>query len=231
MSKPWKNDEELFALMRTQLFTAVVGDIMDELGHQRQFLPPQVQPLRDDMVVAGRAMPVLEMDDQGGEGPERQSAVVNQPFGLMFHALDDLRPGEVYLCSGSSPEYALWGELMSLAAGQRGAVGAVVNGYSRDTKGILAQNFPCFSWGRHAQDQRARGKVVDYRCAIRFGQVLVRPGDIVFGDVDGVCVVPREIEDEVFVRALEKVRGERRVFDAIKGGMKVREAWDKFGIM
>jgi regulator of RNase E activity RraA len=231
MNTHWKSDEELFALSRGELYTAVVGDIMDILGHKRQFLPPSIQPLRDDMVVIGRAMPVLEMDDEGGEGPGRQSAVVNRPFGLMLPALDDLKPGEVYVCSGSSPAYALWGELMSMAATNRGAVGAVVNGYSRDTKGILAQNFACFSMGRYSQDQRPRGKVVDFRCTIKFGDVTVRPGDIVFGDLDGVCVVPKEIETEVFTQAFEKARGEKRVFEAIKGGMKAQESWDKFGIM
>jgi regulator of RNase E activity RraA len=231
MNTHWKSDEELFALSRSELYTAVVGDIMDILGHKRQFLPPSIQPLRDDMVVIGRAMPVLEMDDEGGEGPGRQSAVVNRPFGLMLPALDDLKPGEVYVCSGSSPAYALWGELMSMAATNRGAVGAVVNGYSRDTKGILAQNFACFSMGRYSQDQRPRGKVVDFRCTIKFGDVTVRPGDIVFGDLDGVCIVPKEIETEVFTQAFEKARGEKRVFEAIKGGMKAQESWDKFGIM
>ena len=231
MNTHWKSDEELFALSRSELYTAVVGDIMDILGHKRHFLPPSIQPLRDDMVVIGRAMPVLEMDDEGGEGPGRQSVVVNRPFGLMLPALDDLKPGEVYVCSGSSPAYALWGELMSMAATNRGAVGAVVNGYSRDTKGILAQNFACFSMGRYSQDQRPRGKVVDFRCTIKFGDVNVRPGDIVFGDLDGVCVVPKEIESEVFTQAFEKARGEKRVFEAIKGGMKAQESWDKFGIM
>lgn len=231
MNTHWKSDEELFALSRSELYTAVVGDIMDILGHKRQFLPPSIQPLRDDMVVIGRAMPVLEMDDEGGEGPDRRSDVVNRPFGLMLPALDDLKPGEVYVCSGSSPSYALWGELMSMAATNRGAVGAVVNGYSRDTKGILAQNFACFSMGRYSQDQRPRGKVVDFRCTIKFGDVTVRPGDIVFGDLDGVCVVPKEIEAEVFTQAFEKARGEKRVFEAIKGGMKAQESWDKFGIM
>ncbi len=231
MNTHWKSDEELFALSRGELYTAVVGDIMDILGHKRQFLPPSIQPLRDDMVVIGRAMPVLEMDDEGGEGPGRKSDVVNRPFGLMLPALDDLKPGEVYVCSGSSPAYALWGELMSMAATNRGAVGAVVNGYSRDTKGILAQNFPCFSMGRYSQDQRPRGKVVDFRCTIKFGDVTVRPGDILFGDLDGVCVVPREIETEVFTQAFEKARGEKRVFEAIKGGLKAQESWDRFGIM
>lgn len=224
-------DTENFSLYRRELYSAVIGDVMDAMGFTRQFLPPGIQPLRDDMAVCGRAMTVLEADDEGGEGPGRVSDVLNQPFGLMLRALDDLRPGEVYVCSGASPRYALWGELMSTAARNRGAAGAVLNGYSRDTRGILQLDFPTFSLGRYAQDQRPRGKVIDLRCRIRFGEVAVEPGDFVFGDLDGVCVVPRAIEGEVIARALEKARGERSVFEAIRDGMGAQEAWDKFGIM
>ncbi len=226
-----ENDVENMARYRRELFSAVIGDVMDLLGYNHQFLPPEIQPLRDDMVVCGRAMPVLEADDDGGEGPGRATDVLNRPFGLMLRALDDLQPGEVYICSGASPRYALWGELMSTAARNSGAVGAVVNGYSRDTRGILALDFTTFSMGRYAQDQRPRGKVIDFRCRIRFGEVMIAPGDLVFGDLDGVCVVPRAIEAEVMAKALEKAHGEKLVFEAIKGGMGTQEAWNTFGVM
>lgn len=227
----WKNDDELFSLARRELYSAVIGDIMDMMGYTHQFLPPRVQPLREDLIVCGRAMPVLEADDDGGEGPGRANDLLNRPFGLMLRALDDLRKDEVYICTGSSPRYALWGELMSTCAMNQGAAGAVVNGYSRDTRGILSLNFPTFSYGRYAQDQRPRGKVMDLRCMIKIEGVTVAPGDIVFGDMDGVCIVPRAIETEVMSRAWEKAHGEKRVFNAIKGGMKAQEAWDTFGIL
>lgn len=227
-----KSDSERFELCRKELFTAVVGDVMDTLGYTHQFLPPRVQPLRDDMVVVGRAMPVLEADDySASEGPGRARSDLNQPFGLMLRALDDLQQNEVYICTGASPNYALWGELMSTAARNRGAAGAVVDGYSRDTRGILSLNFPIFSYGRYAQDQRPRGKVIDFRCTVEIQGVRIQPGDIVFGDIDGVCIVPRAVEEDVFIKALEKARGEKEVFEAIKGGMGAQAAWDKFGIM
>lgn len=229
--KTWKNDSELFALCRKDLFAAVIGDIMDMMGYTKQFLPPEIEPLRDDMVVVGRAMTVLEMDDTGGDQPNRQSPTLGRPFGLMLEALDDLKENDVYLCSGSSPDYALWGELMSTRAKILGANGAVVNGYSRDTHGILKLDFPTFSYGRYAQDQRPRGKVVDFRCQIQVGNVTVNDGDIVFGDLDGVCVIPRAIEEEVIIRSLEKATGEKTVQRAIEGGMSARESWDTYGIM
>ena len=110
---------------------------------------------------------------------------------------------------------------MSARAMQCKAAGAVVNGYSRDTKGILALNFPCFSYGPYAQDQAPRGKVIDYRVPIEIEGVLVNDGDMLVGDIDGVCVVPRQIEEEVFTRALEKARGERIVLKKIQEGMRL----------
>lgn len=229
--KEWKDDETLIKLIKEELYTAVVGDIMDKMGYTHQFLPPQIRPLRADMRVAGRAMTVLEADVCDNPANSGANPLLKRSFGLMLEALDDLKENEVYICSGSSPDYALWGELMSARAMQCKAAGAVVNGYSRDTKGILALDFPCFSYGPYAQDQAPRGKVIDYRVPIEIERVMVNNGDMLVGDIDGVCVVPRKIEEEVFTRALEKARGERVVLKKIQEGMRARDAFDKFGIM
>lgn len=229
--KEWKNDKALFSLIKEELYTAVIGDIMDKMGFTRQFLPPQIRPLRDDMLVAGRAMTVLEADVLENATDSGANPLLKRSFGLMLEALDDLKENEVYICSGSSPDYALWGELMSARAIQCKAAGAVVNGYSRDTKGILALDFPCFSYGPYAQDQAPRGKVIDYRVPIEMNGVRINDGDIVVGDIDGVCVVPHAIEEEVITRSLEKARGERMVLKKIQKGMKARDAFDQFGIM
>ena len=220
----WQSDAELFALARDELFPAVVGDVMDKLGLLHQFLAPQIQPLAPGMVLIGRAMTVLEEDlPDGGSDANR--------FGLMFEALDAMQANEVYICTGASPSYALWGGLMSTRARLLGAAGAVVDGYSRDTNEILELNFPTFSFGGYAQDQGPRGKVVDYRSPIEMNGVKIAPGDIVFGDIDGVCIVPQKAEEAVFQAALEKARGENQVRKALEAGMSTVEAFDKFGIM
>ena len=121
---------------------------------------------------------------------------------------------------------------MSTAAMQRGAVGAVIEGYSRDTTGIRSLGFPTFSMGFYGQDQGVRGRVIDYDCPIEFSnKVLVNSGDIVFGDIDGVVIIPKEIEGEVIEAALEKVRGENMVRKLIEQGMSTRQVWDQYGIM
>ena len=126
---------------------------------------------------------------------------------------------------------ALWGGLMSTRAIQCGVAGAVVDGYSRDTPEILRLNFPTFSLGTYAQDQGPRGKVLDYRCTIEFNGVRITPGDIVYGDLDGVIIVPKETAEEAFSLAIEKSRGEKLVKKALEDGMTTVEAFRKFGIM
>jgi len=226
-----RSENELFDEVRRKLFTAVVGDVMDKMGLLRQFLPPAIKPLRQDMAVLGRAMTVLEADVFAETHDPGANDVMSRPFGLMLRALDDLGAGEVYVCAGASPRYALWGELMSTRAKALGAAGAVVDGYHRDTRGILALDFPTFSCGSYAQDQGPRGKVVDFRVPIEVGAVRIEPGDVIFGDLDGVCAVPRAAEDEVFRRALEKTEKEGQVEQAIRGGMGAEEAFEKFGVM
>jgi regulator of RNase E activity RraA len=227
----WKSDDELFATVQRELFTCVVGDVMDKMGLQHQFLPPQIQPLRQDFVVLGRAMPVLSVDVFAERIAGTANPLMDKPFGSMLEALDDLKKNEVYVNTGSSPRNALWGELMSTRAIKLGCRGAVLNGYVRDTKAILKMNFPTFGFGSYGQDSAPRYKVVDFRIPVEIGQVRVRPGDILFGDIDGVLAVPVEAEEEVFTRALEKARGEKSVKQAIEAGSSAVEAFKKYGIM
>ncbi len=231
IDKFWNTDDELFVAARKELFTAVVGDAMDKMHLLHQFLPPRIQPLKDDMFLIGRAMTVLEADTFEELSADSQNPLMGKPFGLMLEALDNLKKNEVYICSGSSPNYALVGELMMTRAKVLGAAGAVANGFSRDTNGILDLKFPVFSYGRYAQDQAPRGKVIDFRVPIEMDGVRINPGDIIVGDIDGVCVVPKAHEEEVFLRAFEKARGEKTVLKAIQNGMSAVDSWNKYQIM
>lgn len=224
-------DRERFSLIRNELFTAVIGDILDTMGLTRQFLPAAIRPLAAHMRVVGRAMPVLQADYPSSPGSAGGGPLAGKPFGVMLEALDDLRPGEVYVAGTMSADYALWGELMSTRAMHLGAAGAVLGGHSRDTEGILSLDFPVFSTGPYAQDQGVRGKVLDWRTPIVIGQAAVAPGDLIVADLDGVLVVPRAAEEEAVARALEKVRGERTVAEKIGEGMSATEAYRTYGVL
>jgi regulator of RNase E activity RraA len=218
----WKDDDELFRRVRLELYTAIVGDVLDTHSQRHQFLPARCRALRRGMVVAGRAMTIVEADVFHEADP---------PFGLMLEALDSLQRNEVYAAAGCSARYALWGELMSTAARARGATGAVLAGYTRDTHGIVAMDFPVFCYGSYAQDQRGRGQVIAYRVPIEIDGVRVRPGDILFGDVDGVLVIPREIETEIISEALDRARKEKKAKQELAEGNLATEVFRKYGIL
>ena len=222
-------DDALLSTIRERLFTAVIGDVLDAAGFTRQFLPPGIRALQPGATMAGRAMPVLEADCWGDTVA---SAGYSQPFGLMLRALDGLQPGDVYITTGASPRYALWGGLMSTRAAALGAAGAVLDGFHRDTREITALGFPVFSCGSYAQDQRLRGRVIDFGCPIEFaGGVRVEPGDVVVGDGDGVVIIPHTHAGAVVAGALAKVAGEERVRSMIGAGQSTQAIFDETGVM
>lgn len=215
-------DPARFALVKERLYTPVIGDILDLLGHVHQFLAPEIHGITPNSIVVGRAMPVLLAEVFG-----QQKA----PFGRLTEALDQLEPGEVYLGRDAGTPTAAWGEILTAAARARGAVGAVLEGYHRDTAAVLAQDWPVFSRGGYAQDAGVRKSVLDYRLPIEIGGVLITPGDLVVGDRDGVVIVPAAVELEVLERALEKASAENLVRAAIETGMSSTEAFHTFGVL
>jgi 4-hydroxy-4-methyl-2-oxoglutarate aldolase len=222
MTPPRGNDPVIAGLRAGQVTTAAVGDILDQLGHRHQFLPAAIRPLQAGMMICGRAMPV-QLVDYDGEDPNR--------YGRLTEALDQLEPGEVYVGAGLTAACASWGELMTAVARRRGAVGAVVDSFHRDTEQILQQGWPVFSHGSYGQDAGYRSTVADYRCEIRIGEVVVSPGCLLIADRDGVAIVPQEIEEEVMHRAHAKVQIENQVREALDAGMSISEAFEKYGVL
>jgi regulator of RNase E activity RraA len=218
----WQTDEELFKMMEAELYTPVVGDILDELRYYHQTLPQPIQPLKLHDKLAGRAMPVLMIDIFGPQ---------EKPFGKLTEALDQLQKGEIYVASGGTMRCAYWGEILTAAAKMRGARGAVIDGYHRDTPKVIEQHWPVFSRGRYAQDSAVRTQVADYRCNIEIEKVWISPGDLIFGDLDGVVVVPQKIERVVIMKAIQKARAEKLVRKEIERGMSSTDAFAKYGIL
>lgn len=224
----WKTDEELFALMRAELSTCPLSDVMEQLGFRYPMLPPEIRALRSDMVMVGRAMPVQDEAPVPYGCPSRFDA---KPFGLMFESIEDLRPGEVYIASGGPVHSARLGDMLTLRAKKLGAAGVVINAHIRDANTILTSDIPVFAHGSYAYGLQRRHNVVDFRCSITVGKTRIRPGDLVFGDGDGVCVIPREVEAEVVNRAIEKNRLERNTRKEIEAGYSVVDAFKKYGVM
>jgi regulator of RNase E activity RraA len=218
-------DEQVIASAREKLYAAVLSDVLDEQGYRHQVLPPHIRPLDDGLVLAGRARTGLYRDVY--HVPEE-----GNPYALEIALIDDLKPGEVaVLACGASGRIAPWGELLTTASLARGGVGCLTDGLVRDVKAIRALRFPVFHGGIGPLDSKGRGEVCAIDVPIECGGVVVHPGDLVFGDADGVLVVPQPIVGQTLKLALAKVEGEDRTRDELRAGALLADVFAKYGIL
>ena len=217
--------DELLEQARAILYTPVISDTLDSMGLLSQALPPAVRPLDENLVLCGRArtglyMPVYH-DDAALNVYEHEIALV-----------DDLKPGDVavFSCAGNS-RIAPWGELLSTAARARGALGCVTDGLVRDVRMIREMGFSVFAGGIGPLDTKGRAKMMLADVAAEIGGAVIAPGDIIFGDVDGVVAIPAGIAEGVLNTAMKKVTGENAVRDELAGGAKLKDVFDKYGIL
>jgi regulator of RNase E activity RraA len=209
--------------MRKKLYAAVIADVLDDLGLRQQAMDCSLRPIGPGMVVVGRAFTVLATDVY--EVPEN-------PYEKELEAVDRLSEGDVLVATtNGSVSSGFWGELLTTAAMSKGARGAVIDGLTRDSAKIVELGFPVFIRGYSPLDSKGRTDVIAYGTPIECGGVHVRTGDVVFGDNDGVVVVPEEAAEETLRKSGEKVSGENEMRRALKDGMGVVEAYNKFGIL
>jgi len=220
----WKSEEEKLAWIREKLYTPVVSDTLDRLGFRKQAMRHDIRPLHPDFIVVGRARTLLWM--------QTFEPVKPNPYVHEIRAVDSLRPGDVAVHSTDhSWTVAPWGELLSTAARMRGSTGTIVDAVVRDVKRIIAMGFPTFARGIMPLDSWGRGFVADVDVAIECGGVEVHPGDLVFGDYDGIVVIPRAVEDETFAEAFEKATSENRTRDELLQGRLLAEVYEKYGVL
>ena len=217
---------QAFSQLSGQLYTAVLSDVLDELGYMHQAMRPFVRPCDETLVLVGRARTGLYMDTYSHRDGEN-------PYEVEIRLIDDLKAGEVAVlgCNGPTERIAPWGELLSTAARARGAAGCVTDGLVRDVRHIRKMGFPVFHGGIGPLDSKGRAKMVEMDTPIECGGVRVRTGDLIFGDVDGVVVLPQEIAEEAIARAQKKVTGENHTRDELQAGALLADVFAKFGIL
>jgi 4-hydroxy-4-methyl-2-oxoglutarate aldolase len=216
-------ERDMFDLMAQKLAASVISDILDALGFRDQVMRATIRPLYPEALVVGRAMPVLYAEVF--EVPEK-------PYQMEMEVVDGLRPDDVLVAyAPATAKAALWGGLLSTAAKARGARGVVIEGMTRDVKQITSMAFPVFASGVSPLDAKGRLRVFAYRCAIECGGVLVEPGDVIFGDSDGVVVIPQDVAVETITEALQKLEAEHRSEDELKKGTLLRDVYAKHGVL
>jgi 4-hydroxy-4-methyl-2-oxoglutarate aldolase len=219
-----RNDSELFTFITQNLYVAAVCDILDELGFRHQAMHQRLRPLLPDIRNCGfigrsRTFRWMETD----------YIVEGNPYGLEIEAMDSLNAGDVVVHSTDfSGTNAPWGELMSTISKRKGVAGCVCDSQIRDCVRIIEMGFPVYYTGIRPLDSKGRAIVINYDVPVRCGEVFVNPGDIVFADFDGIVVVPKEVEDEVFQKAKEKVNRENLSRTELLAGKSLREVFDKY---
>ncbi|MBC7235340.1 MAG: RraA family protein [Chloroflexi bacterium] len=204
-------------------YTAVLMDVMDTMGLRVQCLSPNIRPLDNKMRAWGEAVTLY---------CERVSERPAQPYQLEMETIDALKPGQIIVAQCNSAEpCAFWGGLLSNAVLGRQGAGVVTDGFSRDYAEIVSLGFPVFCAGLSPYDSLGRLDAQERGIAVVVGGVRVRPGDLVYGDADGVVVVPQVAAEEVIARAWEKVQGENRVREELRAGASVVATFRKYGIL
>lgn len=208
---------------RETLYSAVLADILDDMGHRHQVMHANIRPVCHERVVVGTASTMLAT-------PRCEEPA--EPFATQIQAVDALREGDVVVAQMSGiTDAAFWGELFSTAAKQRGAVGAIMDGYARDTRKVIELGFPLFATGIRPINSKGRLVVEHHNQPIRCGGVKVKPGDVVFAEIDGIVVVPQEIAQEVFARAFAVAQKENLMRHDLENGMLLGEAWRKHRVL
>lgn len=209
--------------MRERFYTAVVCDALDAMGLGCQSPRVPLRPFTTQGVLVGRARTTLWAEMAHADP---------QPYELELKAVDSCRPDDVLIAAaGGSMRSGLWGELLSTAARRAGCVGAIVDGAVRDVAKMTAMGFAVWACGTSPYDSKDRNRVIDIDVPVEVGGVRIAPGDLVVADIDGIVVVPREVETEVVRRAWEKVNAENTVRDAITGGLSATAAFKKYGVL
>ncbi len=212
------------ARARKQLYTAVLSDVLDGLGYRQQAMTPAIRPLDDTLVMCGRARTALYR--------EVFHIARGNPYELEIALIDDLKAGDVaVMACGGSPRIAPWGELLSTAARARKAAGCLTDGLTRDVRYIRKMKFPVFHGGIGPLDSKGRGEVAAIDVPVEVAGVHIEPGDLVFGDVDGVVVVPKKVEIKALALAFKKVASENTVRAELQRGDRLRAVFARHGIL
>lgn len=213
----------LFDALAEELFSGVISDVLDGLGFRDQAMTADIRPVWTGAIVVGRAHTLLSSDVYH---------IPDDPYGMEIEAVDTVpRNGVVVAGTNGSTRTCLWGELLSTATRARGGRGVVLDGYTRDVRVIERMRFPAFATGMRPVDSKGRSTIVAIGQPVECGGVLVHPGDIVFGDVDGVVVIPKAVEGKAIRLAREKAQGETQMRAWLASGRSLREAFDHFGLL
>lgn len=201
-------DKELLQRFE-QLYTGAINDVLREFCLLNQALPGRIKPLREYQSIAGFAFTVKSAPN----------VKITGEMDVRVQMLDRMKEDDFVIWDTSRDHDAtLWGGVMTATAKGKGLKAACIDGGIRDTHQILNASFPVFYEYRISNGSLGRCLITHYQIPIRIGNVIIKPGDVAVGDVDGVVIVPRDIAYDVLVRAEEIKNNEKKIFSWVEKG-------------
>ena len=199
------------------LSTTNLADALDQVGLRGAVIG--ILPLFGMPRVIGRAV-TIKMTAAGMTKSKRHLGV---------DAIASAEPGDVIAIDNRGDLYNnCWGEILSYASKKKGVSGVFVDGAARDVDACREIEFPVFARGVVPITARGRIMQEDFNCPIRLGDVQVRPGDVLVGDVNGLAVIPVEKVEEVLSAAERILEKEKQMREDILAGMDILEVDSKY---
>ncbi len=203
-----------------ELYTGAINDVLREFCLMDQALPNHIRPLREYKTHAGVAFTVKSAPN----------TLVRGEMEFRTQMLDEMHEDAFVVWDSSKDEKSTsWGGVMTATAKRKKIRAACIDGGIRDTHQILEADFPVFYKYRSSNGSLGRCLITHYQIPIEVGGVMIKPGDVILGDVDGVLVVPRDIAYEVLTRAEEIRDNEKKIFGWVKEGQSAKDITDKGG--
>ena len=207
--------------IKSKLYCGILSDVLDGMGYRNQALGGGIQGLTDDTVIFGPAFTSI--------GTQVYSMPEN-PLIAQTRVVDQLGEGEIYvLVTRGEYNCAVFGELFATAVRQRGGAGVLLDAYARDVRELKQMDFPLFYRGRNPRTSKGRCEINECQIPVVMDGVTIHPGDYIFGDIDGVVVIPRDIAYDVLLRAEEIVANEKKIFSWVENGESIDQITKKGG--
>ena len=203
------------------LYSGILCDVLDQMGYRNQALSGELTGLRDGTVILGPAFTSI--------GTEVYS-MPPDPLTAQCRVVDRLGEGEIYvLATRGNYNCAVFGELFATAVRGRKGAGVLLDGYARDMRALREMDFPLLFRGKSPKTSKGRCEINECQIPVLIDGVTIHPGDYIFGDIDGVVVIPKERFEEVVAAALATIKKEDEVRVRLQNGDSLQQAYADIG--
>lgn len=203
------------------LYSGVLCDVLDGMGYRNQGIGQRMIPLADDTVIFGPAFTSIATEVY---------SMPESPLTAQCKVVDQLGEGEIYvLVTRGNYNCAVFGELFATAVEKKKGAGVLLDGCVRDMKALKKMNFPLFYVGRDPRTSKGRMEINECQIPVNFQGVVIHPGDLIFGDMDGIVVIPQEVSEEVIEKALETIKKEDEVRQGLNDGDSLESVYKRVG--